>query len=136
MELTRRNKQSSHTEQNIGVRPIKRKQGRPPLVENPKERILERAAEHFARNGYDASSINELAKSLKVSKAAIYHYYQTKQEIYDAIILMTIKGMVEHVEKAVAASDEPAEQLKLFMRAHAEYFEKHYWGFVTLLMAY
>lgn len=129
-------KRSRGRQSQVTPLPVKRKQGRPPHVENPKERILEFAAEHFARQGYENSSINELAKSLKISKAAIYHYYNTKQEIYDEIIIITLRGMIQRVEGAVEVSKDPVERLKLFMSTHGEYFQKHYWEFVTMLMGF
>ena len=58
----------------------------------PRERILEEAAKLFAHSGYDGSSVADLAAALGVSKAAIYHYFTTKQDIYDAIILAVLEA--------------------------------------------
>ncbi|EWM42258.1 bacterial regulatory s, tetR family protein [Bordetella holmesii 41130] len=60
----------------------------------PRERILEAAAALFARSGYEGSSIADLACAIGVSKAAIYHYYPTKQDIYDAIIVEVLSGLL------------------------------------------
>ncbi|MBD9541481.1 TetR/AcrR family transcriptional regulator [Ensifer sp. ENS04] len=112
------------------------RQGRPPVYENAKEKILAQAAKHFAQSGYENSSINDLAKSLKVSKAAIYHYYPTKQEIYDAIIVNTLDSLMEAVKDEVEKTPEPRYRLRSFMVAHARFFEKNYWNFLTMLMGF
>ncbi|PJI53707.1 TetR family transcriptional regulator, partial [Methylobacterium radiotolerans] len=63
--------------------------------------MLEEAAKLFARSGYDGSSISDLAAAIGVSKAAIYHYYPTKQDIYDAIILQVLEGLTQTVGRDV-----------------------------------
>ncbi|WP_419204564.1 TetR/AcrR family transcriptional regulator [Bordetella trematum] len=113
-----------------------RRAGRPPTLAAPRERILGAAAALFARSGYDGSSIADLASSLGVSKAAIYHYYATKQEIYDAIILEVLDGLLTRVTDASDAVQGADEQLRAFMLAHASYFETHHDQFVTMLIGY
>ena len=82
-------------------RPEARRAGRPPMLAAPRERILEEAAKLFAHSGYDGSSVADLAAALGVSKAAIYHYFTTKQDIYDAIILAVLEGLTRHVGQAL-----------------------------------
>ncbi len=113
-----------------------RRQGRPPSMENPRGRILDEAAALFAREGYDATSLGRLAEAVGVTKAAIYHYFPSKQDIYEAIIVQTLEGLLAHVRPAVAAAPEPRAALAGFMRAHADYFEAHHDGFAALLVGY
>ncbi|SAI22026.1 TetR family transcriptional regulator [Bordetella ansorpii] len=112
------------------------RRGRPPTLEAPRERILAAAASLFAQSGYENSSIADLAGQLGVSKAAIYHYYPTKQDIYDAIILATIEGLSQAVRSAVAQAEPGLPKLRAFMQAHAGFFERHHAQFVTMLIGY
>ena len=109
---------------------------RPPTLAAPRERILEEAAKLFAHSGYDGSSVADLAAALGVSKAAIYHYFTTKQDIYDAIILAVLEGLTRHVGQALDQAASPAERLRAFMLGHARYFERHHAEFVTMLIGY
>ena len=113
-----------------------RRQGRPPSMENPRGRILDEAAALFARDGYDGASLGTLAEAVGVTKAAIYHYFPGKQDIYEAIIVQTLEGLLDHVRPAVAAAPDPRAALAGFMRAHAEYFEAHFDSFATMLVGY
>lgn len=113
-----------------------RRLGRPPRTENQRERILHEAAVLFARGGFDASSLTELAEETGISKAGIYHYFKTKQEVYDAIIIQTLQGLIEHVETAVREREQPYERLMVFMSAHAAYFERNYWAFRAMLISF
>ncbi|OAE51203.1 TetR family transcriptional regulator [Achromobacter xylosoxidans] len=110
--------------------------GRPPTLAAPRERILEEAAKLFARSGYDGSSISDLAAAIGVSKAAIYHYYPTKQDIYDAIILEVLEGLTQTVGRDVAGAEGGVARLRAFMVGHARYFEQHHAQFVTMLIGY
>ncbi|AIT26440.1 bacterial regulatory s, tetR family protein [Bordetella holmesii 30539] len=102
----------------------------------PRERILEAAAALFARSGYEGSSIADLACAIGVSKAAIYHYYPTKQDIYDAIIVEVLSGLLGAVTQACEAQGAADARLHAFMLAHADYFESHHDQFVTMLIGY
>ncbi|BCB17186.1 TetR/AcrR family transcriptional regulator [Bosea sp. ANAM02] len=113
-----------------------RRQGRPPTIANARDRILDDAARLFARDGYDGSSLGELAAAVGVTKAAIYHYFPNKKEIYEAIIVRTLEGLRHHVSRATAQASGPEEALARFMTAHADFFEEHYDGFLTMLVGY
>ncbi len=90
----------------------------------------------FAQKGYESSSLGELASAMGISKAAIYHYFSTKQDIYDAIILEVLNGLVQAVTVQVAREQTAAGQLRSFMVAHARYFETHHNEFVAMLIGF
>jgi AcrR family transcriptional regulator len=110
--------------------------GRPPLRANQQDAVLDTAASLFANKGYDAGSIGEIATALGISKAAIYHYFSSKQEIFDAIILRALQQLRKSTSAAVARQHEPAEQLRAFMQAHAHCFETHHHDFVAMFVAF
>ncbi|WP_086055865.1 TetR/AcrR family transcriptional regulator [Bordetella genomosp. 9] len=110
--------------------------GRPPTMAAPRERILEEAARLFADSGYENSTMADVAGSLGVTKAAIYHYFPTKQDIYDAIIIDVLSGLTATVAAEVARETEPMARLRRFMLAHARYFQARHPQFVTMLIGY
>ena len=46
-----------------------------------KERILEVAEELFARNGFDATSMDSISKEVGINKATIYYHFESKNDI-------------------------------------------------------
>lgn len=110
--------------------------GRPPMMNDPRAEILRQAAQMFAQKGYVDSSLSEVARSLNYSKGAIYNYFSSKQEIYDAIIIYTLTGLNDASAAAVKREDTPAEQLKQFMVAHARFLADNYDCFVTMLVGF
>ena len=56
------------------------------MAESTKERILETALELFAQTGSLGSSMNDIARQLGFTKAALYKHYTSKQEILGRIV--------------------------------------------------
>lgn len=51
-----------------------------------KENILHTALRLFARNGYEATSVGDIAGALAMTKGALYKHYRNKQDIFDSIV--------------------------------------------------
>lgn len=114
----------------------KPRRGRPPVLLNAVDRILDEAAELFGEGGYDKSSISDVSDRLGITKAAVFHYFPTKQSIYDAIIMRTLEGLAAAVKHEVDSRNGAEDKLRGFMKAHAGYFERNYWSFVCMLVGY
>src|SRR5690349_12244108 len=105
--------------------------GRPPTMPAPRETILASAARLFGERGFEQTSLMDVARAVGVSKAAVYHYFQSKQVLYDEIVIGLLEGLADHVAERVRAEPDPAQRLKTFMLAHADYFDQNYTAFVT-----
>ena len=55
--------------------------GRAPGYDDQREMILARAAQLFARRGYHATSMNQVAEACGLSKPSLYHYYRDKYSL-------------------------------------------------------
>ena len=53
---------------------------------NRKEEILIVALHLFARDGYEAVSVSQIAGKLDMTKGALYRHYKSKREIFDCIV--------------------------------------------------
>jgi AcrR family transcriptional regulator len=107
--------------------------GRPPTIDAARPTILAHAARLFAEHGYEQTSLQDVGDAVGISKAAVYHYFPSKQDMYDAIVVSLLDGLVAHVRAAVEATPDGADPIRTFMRAHAAYFEQNFEGFATLL---
>ena len=77
------------------------------MTEDTKERILETALELFAQSGYLGTSMNDIAKRLGITKAALYKHYTGKQEILDSIVERMNRMDYERAEKYEMPETEP-----------------------------
>lgn len=53
---------------------------------NTRDRILEVALALFSVNGYEATSVSEIAAEVGIQKASLYSHFESKQEILECII--------------------------------------------------
>lgn len=83
--------------------------------------LLKTAAGFFAENGYDRASMNELAKACGVSKALIYHYYQSKDALLFDILHSHLTELLESVEAVPPASNPQTGLLALTQAILAAY---------------
>ena len=53
---------------------------------NRKEEILIVALHLFARDGYEAVSVSQIAGELDMTKGALYRHYKSNRDIFDCIV--------------------------------------------------
>lgn len=51
-----------------------------------KEKIIETSTELFSKNGFDSTSVDEIAREAGVNKALIYYYFKSKEDLLDQIV--------------------------------------------------
>ncbi|MCX7820531.1 MAG: TetR/AcrR family transcriptional regulator, partial [Brevinematales bacterium] len=64
----------------------------------PKDRILDAAIKLFAEKGFDATSVDEIAKCAEINKAMIYYYFSSKEELLSSIIRKSINEFTSIIE--------------------------------------
>lgn len=82
-----------------------------------KQAILKVAADLFAKYGYDAVSMNDIAKKLKITKPALYYYFEGKRDIYLASLTQVIEEHGEKLTKAIQQGGTVEEKLRRFIIA-------------------
>lgn len=83
--------------------------------------VLEAAATVFARRGFKASTIDDIAEELGSSKGRIYHYYRAKGDIFVDLLVFAMEDLLAQVEPIV--TDEkmnPTQRLHGAAKMHAK----------------
>ena len=75
---------------------------------NTKQEILEAALELFSVQGYEATSISQIAEAVGIRKASLYSHFENKQAILDALIETTLEQYERHSIFAKADWEDPA----------------------------
>lgn len=65
---------------------------------NTRQRIQDVALELFAEQGYEKTSLREIAERLDVSKAALYYHFKTKEEIIVSLFEDLTKPILDLIE--------------------------------------
>ena len=91
--------------------------GRSPGYELQRETILARAAELFARRGYTATSMNEVAEACGVSKPSLYHYVRDKHQLLAEIAETHVARLLALIAEVDAARPAPEQRLRRLIDA-------------------
>jgi TetR/AcrR family transcriptional regulator, cholesterol catabolism regulator len=83
-----------------------------------RQEILRTAARLFQQRGYDATSMNDVAAALKLSKGGLYHHFQSKDEILFEIMNHAMEITQERVLDPVRGIADPKERLRALIRLH------------------
>lgn len=89
------------------------RRGRPGYDQNS---MLEVIVQLFMDRGYDASSLDMIAKRLGLSKSAVYHHFTSKAEMLD-IALDRVLGELERIfDDAEASGEDAVPQIRRIVR--------------------
>lgn len=92
--------------------------------EQRREAIVDKAAELFAKSGFNGASIADLAIACETSKSLLYHYYPSKEDVLYAVMASHIDQLVEDVEEVMSRKGDPATMLDALIHG----FMRHYMG--------
>ena len=79
------------------------------VQEERRRQILQAAVRTFAERGYHAARVSDIAKEAGVAYGLVYHYYESKETLLEAIFKETWGAMLDTV-RAVEQLDEPASE--------------------------
>ncbi len=89
------------------------------MAKDTKEKILTKALELFSRKGYEGTNINELMGSVGLVKSAMYRHFNSKEEIWNALLDRLIAYYEERFgspENLPPVPESPEELLAMTMR--------------------
>jgi AcrR family transcriptional regulator len=85
---------------------------------DPRQEILRASARLFQEQGYDGTSMNDVAAALKLSKGGLYHHFQSKDEILFNLMNHAMDITEERVINRVKAIPDPEERLRMLIKLH------------------
>lgn len=98
----------------VGVRPL------PLALQSPRRvAICRTAAQIFQDRGYDATSVSDLARALGMTKAGLYHYFDSKEALLFEIMTYGLDRVRDEVLIPARAIRDPEERLRQIVLRHA-----------------
>lgn len=86
------------------------------------EFILRTAAAIFAEKSYHSTSMRDISRATSVSLAGLYHYCRSKEELLFLIQDNCFARVLERLEERLRETDDPVEQLRIFIENHLSFF--------------
>jgi AcrR family transcriptional regulator len=97
-----------------------------------RQQLLVVGREVFARRGYEATSIEEVAASADVSKPVVYEHFGGKEGLYDAVVDGEMRQLLERFQTALSSGGHPRELLERAALVLLDYIEDDTDGFRVL----
>jgi AcrR family transcriptional regulator len=85
-------------------------------ADDKRRRILEAAVRVFAAQGYDASRVGDVAKEAGVAYGLVYHYYESKEAVLEAVFREAWGRLLAAGALAEETGANAAEQLELVVK--------------------
>jgi AcrR family transcriptional regulator len=89
-----------------------------------KQAILLAAAKLFAERSFEATSITEISAAAGLSKAGIYHYFDSKTDILRTMLIEHLESVSEIVDTALNTSEAPREKFLRLTEALIENYTR------------
>lgn len=72
-----------------------------------KEQIIRAAAKRFARHGLGKTTLDEIARDVRIGKATIYHYFKSKEDLFYDTLYWEATNFIEDIKAIFNNEDIP-----------------------------
>lgn len=90
--------------------------------DNRRQQILRAAREVLVARGPEAFTMEQVARAADTSKAALYYYFQAKEEVIAALAVDVLRREVEALSHAVIAAERGVDGLVALIHARVEHY--------------
>ena len=97
-----------------------------------REQILDVAVEVFARNGFHGTSMNDVADAAGVTKPVLYQHFDSKQDLYMALLDEVGNRLLTAITKATAGVAGGRQQTEQGFRAYFQWVADDHSAFLLL----
>ncbi len=97
-----------------------------------REQILDVAVQVFARNGFHNTSMNDVADAAGVTKPVLYQHFDSKQDLYLALLDEVGTRMITSITKATAGAADGRAQTEVGFRAYFRWVAEDHDAFLLL----
>ncbi|MGI6214630.1 MAG: TetR/AcrR family transcriptional regulator [Christensenellales bacterium] len=91
-----------------------------------KRRIMDSALKEFSNRGYGASSVNTISSAQGVSKGIIYHYFNTKDDLFLACVDECFRLLMRYLKNQMQKNKNETDiSLESYFSARMAFFAEH-----------
>lgn len=87
-------------------------------ISKTRQKLVEVARELFARQGLDATTMNDIAASSGKGRRTLYTYFRNKEDIYHAVIEGELERLSEKMDEVANMSTEPEQKILTLIYTH------------------
>lgn len=89
-----------------------------------RNKVIIMAGQIFSRYGYKKTTMDEIARAMKMGKSSIYYYFESKEEIFEAVVLHEANILRNELTAAIKSEESPIDKMKKYVLVRMKSFEK------------
>ncbi len=89
-----------------------------------REKIITEAGKVFGELGFKGTHMKAVANKSGMAKSSLYHYFLSKEELFEAVVDREAKYLKNEIIKATAGVTDPCERLKAYVFARMKAFNR------------
>jgi AcrR family transcriptional regulator len=89
-----------------------------------RKKVIVSAGKIFSHYGFKKTTMDEIAKALKMGKSSIYYYFESKEDIFEAVVLWEANILRNELTTAIKSADSPIDKMKNYVFVRMKSFEK------------
>jgi AcrR family transcriptional regulator len=89
-----------------------------------RKKIILTAGQIFSHYGFKKTTMDEIAKALKMGKSSIYYYFQSKEQIFEAVVLHEANILRNELTTAIKSVESPVGKMRNYVFVRMKTFEK------------
>jgi len=87
------------------------------------ELIIKIAKRLFEQHGFYKTSVEDIANALNLTKASLYHYFNSKEELFQAVIRQESETLIKKLRAEINKYTSPQRKLRAYFIARMEYLK-------------
>lgn len=88
------------------------------IILSSKQRILKTASDLFSEFGFLGVSMEDIAKHLNVTKAALYYHFRSKKELYIQVLEESFQDLTETINEGVSKAKSSNEIISRLIKSY------------------
>jgi AcrR family transcriptional regulator len=95
---------------------------RPSSTEEKRAELLLKATECFRRHGYDKTSLDDIARAMKLNKASLYYYIKNKEDLFLEVIVSEASKALNGLLAETDQIEDPMDKICYFFNKKVDAF--------------
>ena len=93
---------------------------KPVLTGGKRDEIMDTAGKMFFENGYEATSVRMIMNAVGGEIGMFYHYFKSKDELFDRVVERFFDGFGKKFEKMIAGCETAEDVIDMFLPLYSE----------------
>jgi AcrR family transcriptional regulator len=89
-----------------------------------RKRIIISSGRIFSRYGFKKTTMEEIARALKIGKSSVYYYFKSKEDIFEAVVFYEANLLRNELTTAIKSVESPVDKMKNYVFVRMKSFEK------------